>query len=171
MAEVRWIEGAHPGLIGEIVRWHARYYVRGLGWPAVFEALCAEQLGEIATHLDGGEVQLFSAWEGDEFLASAVMDGRPGARRGSRLRFYIASDRARGKGIGTELLARCLTWAARRPDSTVWLTTVAGLDASSHLYRKTGFRLLEERLDRTWGAELVEQLWERPAGPQSPALP
>jgi hypothetical protein len=45
----------------------------------------------------------------------------------------------------------------------VWLTTVAGLGASSHLYKKNGFELLEEHVDRTWGAELVEQFWERKA--------
>jgi len=160
---MRWIEGAHPGVIGEIVRWHGLYYCRGLGWPGVFESLCAEQLGEIAKHLGKGDVEIFSAWEGDTFLAAGVMDGRAGSRRGSRLRFYIASDAARGKGVGSELLARCLAWAAKRPDPTVWLTTVAGLEASSHLYKKNGFELLDEHVDRTWGAELVEQLWERRA--------
>src|SRR4051812_46970403 len=131
MSDVRWIEGAHPGVIGEIVRWHGLYYCGRQGWPPVFESLCAEQLAEIAKHLGQGNVEVFSVWEGETFLAAGVMDGRPGSRRGSRLRFYIASDKARGKGVGGELLARCLAWAAKRPDPTVWLTTVAGLDASS----------------------------------------
>ena len=162
--EARWVEGAHPGLVGEIVRWHGRYYVQGRGWAPVFESLCAEQLGEIARHWGAREdVTAFSAWRGGEFLAAVVMDARAQSRPGARLRFLIASDAARGQGLGNELLARALAWADARREPAVWLTTVAGLEASSHLYRKYGFALLEEHRDRTWGDEHVEQLWERRA--------
>jgi GNAT superfamily N-acetyltransferase len=157
---VRWIEGACPGLLGEIVRWHGRYYVHGRGWSPLFEAICAEQLGEIARHFGNGSTA-FSAWEDGEFLAGLVMDSRPSMRAGARLRFLIASDAARGRGLGNELLRRALAWAEARGITAVWLTTVAGLEASSHLYRKYGFVLLEERVDQTWGDEHREQLWER----------
>jgi GNAT superfamily N-acetyltransferase len=164
MADIRWAEGNVPGLVGEIVRLHGVYYVERLGWPAIFEALCAEQLGEIAKHFGQREdVTAFSAWNGSEFMAALVMDARPGGRPGARLRFFIASDAARGRGLGNGLMERALTWSERRGDPVVWLTTVAGLDASSHLYRKFGFRLMHEKLDRTWGAELHEQEWQRPA--------
>jgi GNAT superfamily N-acetyltransferase len=162
MKAVRWVQGSSPGLVGEIVRWHGIYYVRGQGWNAAFEAICAEQLGEIARHF-GTAATAFSAWDGEDFLAAVVMDARPGARPGARLRFLIASDAARGQGLGNELLRRALAWADARGEPAVWLTTVAGLAASSHLYRKYGFVLLEERVDRTWGDEHREQLWERRA--------
>jgi GNAT superfamily N-acetyltransferase len=160
MSTVRWVEGASPGLLGEIVRWHGRYYVQGRGWNPLFEAICAEQLGEIARHF-GATCTAFSAWDEGDFLAGLVMDARRSARAGARLRFLIASDAARGRGLGNELLRRALAWAEARGDPAVWLTTVAGLEASSHLYRKYGFELLEERLDQTWGDEHREQLWER----------
>lgn len=164
-APVQWIEGPRAGLVGELVRWHGLYYVKGLGWSPSFEALCAEQLGEIARHWGSREeVTAFSAWRGDEFLAGVVMDARPGAREGARLRFLIASDAARGRGLGNELVARAVAWSERRGDPCVWLTTVAGLEASAHLYRKSGFALVEEHVDRTWGDEHREQLWRRPAG-------
>jgi GNAT superfamily N-acetyltransferase len=158
----RWLTGPAPGLIGELVRLHGVYYVGGLGWSPVFEALCAEQLGEISRHFGTrDDVTAFSAWDGDHFLAGVVMDARPCERPGARLRFLIASDAARGRGLGHALLERAIAWSERRGDPAVWLTTVAGLDASSHLYRKFGFRILEERIDRTWGDEHREQLWER----------
>ena len=163
-AVTRWVEGGAPGLVGEIVRWHGLYYVRGQGWSAGFEALCAAQLGEIASNFGVREdVTAFSAWRGEQFLAGLVMDARPGPRPGARLRFLIATDAARGQGLGNSLLARALAWADARGEPAVWLTTVAGLAASSHLYRKYGFSLVEERIDRTWGDEHREQLWERRA--------
>jgi GNAT superfamily N-acetyltransferase len=166
VTDVAWIQGPHPGLVGEIVRWHGLYYVQGRGWSPVFEALCAEQLGEIAK--DWGtrdDVTAFSAWRGAEFLAGLVMDARPIAAPGARLRFLIASDAARGGGFGNALLTRALAWADARQAPRVWLTTVAGLEASSHLYRKYGFKLREEHVDRTWGDAHHEQLWERSRGP------
>ena len=159
---VRWVEGNCPGLVGEIVRWHGLYYVRDLGWAPVFEILCAEQLAQIAMHFDTrDDVAVFSAWSGDQFLASAVMDARVGARAGARLRFFIASDAARGRGIGGQLLERAFAWSERRRDPAIWLTTVAGLAASSHLYRKLGFSMVDEHLDTSWGSEHREQVWER----------
>ena len=160
--DVRWVEGNCPGLVGEIVRWHGLYYARTLEWPLVFEALCAEQLGEIAKHFtERTDLTAFSAWRGAEFLAALVLDARPGQRPGARLRFFIASDVARGRGLGNGLISRALAWCERRGLPVIWLTTVAGLGASAHLYQKFGFTLLEEQLDRTWGSEHREQLWER----------
>ena len=159
---VRWVEGNCPGLVGEIVRWHGLYYVRDLGWAPVFEILCAEQLAQIAMHFDTrDDVAVFSAWSGDQFLASAVMDARAGERAGARLRFFIASDAARGHGIGGQLLERAFAWSERRGDPGIWLTTVAGLAASSHLYRKLGFSMVDEHQDTSWGSEHREQVWER----------
>jgi GNAT superfamily N-acetyltransferase len=163
VSEVRWVEGNCPGLVGEIVRWHGLYYVRDLGWAPVFEILCADQLAQIARHFDArDDVAAFSAWSGDQFLAAAVMDARPGTRAGARLRFFIASNAARGRGIGGQLLQRAIAWSEGRGDSLIWLTTVAGLPASSHLYRKLGFSVVEEHLDTSWGSQHREQLWERP---------
>jgi GNAT superfamily N-acetyltransferase len=165
MQDAQIIEGNCPGLVGEIVRWHGLYYVGALGWSQIFETLCAEQLAEIARDLgERDDVTAFSAWQGDgdrEFLGAVVMDARPGEHAGARLRFFIASDSARGKGIGSALLSRAIAWSERRGDPCVWLTTVAGLGASSHLYQKFGFQLLDEHIDRTWGSEHREQRWER----------
>ncbi|APV51455.1 hypothetical protein BWI17_18210 [Betaproteobacteria bacterium GR16-43] len=168
LSSIHWVQGSHPALCGEIVRWHGLYYVKGLGWNPVFEALCSEQLGEIAQHFGvRNDVTAFSAWRGEEFLAALVMDARPGEHPGARMRFVIAADAARGQGLGNELMTRAMTWSEARGDSQVWLTTVAGLAASSHLYAKFGFKLVDEHADRTWGDEHREQLWIRTAPTRS----
>ena len=162
MDSVEWIEGNAPGLVGEIVRWHGLHYVKALGWAPVFESLCAEQMGEIGKHLEArNDVTAFSAWSGGEFLGAVVMDGRRGARAGPRLRFFIATEAARGQGIGHGLMERAIAWSAALGTGPAWLTTVAGLGAAAHIYRKFGFRLVEEHVDHTWGDEHREQLWER----------
>lgn len=117
---------------------------------------------ELAKHFGTlDDIAAFSAWDRAEFLSALMMDARPGTRPGARLRFFITSDKARGRGIGSELLRRALAWVHDRRYQCVWLTTVAGLAASSHLYRKFGFTLIETRVDRSWGSEHHEQVWER----------
>lgn len=63
------------------------------------------------------------------------------------------------------LWANELAWSEHRGDPAVWLTTVKGLEASSHLYRKLGFSMVEEHLDTSWGSEHREQVWQRLALP------
>jgi GNAT superfamily N-acetyltransferase len=156
------VDGAYPGLIGEIIRWHGLYYVRDLGWPHAFEAMCAEQLGELSAQLgQRADVAAFSVWQAQEFLAAVLMDARPGNGTGARLRFLITSQSGRGRRLGAHLLTRAVRWAEEAGHRRVWLTTVAGLEASAHLYRKFGFRIITESVDHSWGIEHREQVWER----------
>ncbi len=157
-----------PGLVGELVRWHGWYYVRGLGWPARFEAIVAREAGELAAAGEHPEVSAWSAWRGDEFLGGLALDGRGHQRAGARLRFFIASDAARGRGVGTRLMQAALDAADARGYARVWLTTVSGLEPAAHLYRKHGFVLIDEHDDTSWGVTMREQRYVRES--QAPAF-
>ena len=172
------VRGWIPGLLGELVRWHGLYYVQSLGWPARFEAIVAQEAGELAAAADDGDVQAWSVWRGAQFLAGLAIDGRHGegsqaagadvsgpdrTARGARLRFFIAADAARGLGLGNRLMQDALSWCDARGYFQVWLTTVRGRDAAAHLYRKFGFVLRDEHIDASWGTPMHEQRWERQA--------
>jgi GNAT superfamily N-acetyltransferase len=161
MVHTGWV----PGLLGELVRWHGRYYVGALGWPPVFERIVAREASELAAAPDD-EAQIWSAWRDGHFLGCIALDSREAATKGARLRFFIASDEARGHGVGTRLMRIALEAADARGDARVWLTTVRGLAAAAHLYSKFGFVLADEHDDDSWGASMREQRFvrERHAG-------
>lgn len=156
MVRTGWL----PGLLGELVRWHGRYYVGALGWPPVFENIVAREAAELAGAQDD-EAQIWSAWRDGRFLACIALDSRQAATKGARLRFFIASDEARGHGVGTRLMRIALEAADARGDARVWLTTVRGLGAAAHLYEKFGFVLADEHDDDSWGSPMREQRFVR----------
>jgi ribosomal protein S18 acetylase RimI-like enzyme len=80
----------------------------------------------------------------DDAVVGYAVFGRSG-RRGFVQR--IAVDPAvHGQGIGTTLLLDGLRWLADRGATSALVNTQIGNDRALHLYRRTGFRLLHERL-------------------------
>ncbi|MCP8939020.1 GNAT family N-acetyltransferase [Alsobacter sp. SYSU M60028] len=151
--------GWTPGLLGWIVAEHGVYYEREWQLGRVFEAKVAEGLGELAARFDPARDQLLSARDGDAVLGSIVVDGGGphAASRGARIRYFILSDAARGRGVGRLLLREALDGIRAAGFTCAWLTTFAGLDAARHLYEAHGFRLASEAVDTSWGTPLTEQ--------------
>lgn len=105
---------------------------------------------------------LLTAYAGDRFLGSIVIDGSDPALPVGRthLRWFIMSDAARGRGVGAQLMARAIGFVEAAGFASCYLTTFAGLDAARRLYERHGFRLLAETTAESWGIEVREQLFE-----------
>lgn len=78
----------------------------------------------------------------------------------AHLRWFITSEQIRGAGIGSSLLSSALAFVQARGYRRVYLWTFEGLDAARHLYEKTGFRLIQQRLGSQWGTTVNEQCFE-----------
>lgn len=158
-ADVVLRRGWSPGLLGWIVAEHGRYY--GAEWQLgiAFEAKVAAGLCELADRLDPGRDLLLHAHAGGAPLGAIAVDGSgPGTcERGARIRYFILSGDARGRGIGRLLVGETMRFIRDAGFDRAWLTTFAGLDAARHLYEAHGFRLDHEEVDTTWGAPLTEQ--------------
>ncbi|HSG94557.1 MAG TPA: GNAT family N-acetyltransferase, partial [Afifellaceae bacterium] len=80
---------------------------------------------------------------------------------GAHIRWFIVDDSIRGSGMGRKMMQRAINHIDRFAEGRAWLTTFAGLDAARRLYEDFGFRLADERQDRTWGDPVHEQLFLR----------
>lgn len=152
--------GWMPGLLGEVIAEHGRYYETHWQLGAAFEAKVAEALGEWITRYDARRDIILHARDEAGLLGSISLDGTGYPMEGSRIRFFILADRARGTGLGQRLLAELLDFARASGQRKLWLTTFRGLDAARHLYERAGFRLAGEEQDETWGRLLHEQRFE-----------
>lgn len=154
--------GWRPGLIGDVAAAHGRYYSQAWNFGAFFEAKVARELSEFVDRYDGERDRLFSAHDGDSFLGALTIDGSDPALRQNQahLRWFIMTDAARGKGIGTAMMADAVSFLRDAGYETCYLTTFAGLDAARALYERNGFRLTAETPSETWGVVVREQRFD-----------
>lgn len=150
-----------PGAIGRIVGLHARYYSQSVGFGLFFEAKVARELSAFCERYDDERDGLWLALQDGNIEGAIAIDGSNASQDGAHLRWFIASDKMRGSGVGTALLASAMEFCQLQPYDRIYLWTFEGLDAARHLYEKFGFRLAHQQRGTQWGAEVNEQRFER----------
>jgi GNAT superfamily N-acetyltransferase len=151
--------GYTPGCIGRVAEMHAAYYSRAVDFGAPFEAKVASELAEFCLRYEEGRDGLWLAADNEIIHGSVAIDGANHQQSGAHLRWFITSDEARGKGVGSQLLSEALAFCQARRYRQVYLWTFEGLDAARHLYEKHGFRLARAQRGTQWGKEVNEQLF------------
>ena len=153
-------EGYRPGCIGRIAELHGRYYHRHAGFGVYFEAKVARELSAFCEGYMAGRDGLWLAIVDDAIEGSIAIDGSRAASDGAHLRWFIASDKLRDKGVGMALLCSALALCRARQYERVYLWTFEGLAAARHLYEKSGFALVHQQPGTQWGAPVNEQRFE-----------
>lgn len=153
-------EGCRPGCIGRITQLHAAYYAKSSGFGVEFESKVAKELAYFCTRYQAGRDGLWLACS-PEIEASVIIDGSKADKEGAHLRWFIASDATRGKGIGRSLLTHAMNFVDACGYKSTYLWTFSGLGAARHLYEDFGFCLDHESLGTQWGKEVLEQRFIR----------
>jgi GNAT superfamily N-acetyltransferase len=98
---------------------------------------------------------------GSVFLVQARNDktGKP-ARGVAQLRLLIVEPSARGLGIGARLVAECERFARDAGYRRIRLWTQSILVAARAIYAKAGYQLVGTEPHKSFGADLVGEMWE-----------
>ena len=150
--------GPAPGLLGDIVALHGRYYANHWNFPIAFEAKVAGEMAAFFDRYDPARDLVLSVRGVDRWLGSITLDGSdPALEDGqAHVRWFILDPEMSGRGLGARLLREAISFARQSGKRSIYLTTFRGLDAASKLYAAAGFRIGDERLGRTWGREVAE---------------
>ncbi len=152
------ITGYYPGLLGEIVALHGRYYTEAMSFDITFEIQEGLELSGFMGRFDPTRDGLWAATAGERFAGAVVIDGLLKDRHGARLRWFIVSPEYQGRGLGWNLIQRAVGFCRERKHPRIFLRTVEGLEAARALYLKAGFVLVESHPVVQWGrTDLVEQ--------------
>jgi len=147
-----------PGDFGWVIKRHAELYGQEYGWKEPFEALCAQIVADCVNknvrdrercwiaEIDGENV-------GCVFLAeeSATV---------ARIRLLMVDPKARGLGLGAQLVDECIRFARRAGYKKIALWTHRVLKAARHIYQKAGFKLVRSERHRNWGPPVVSEHWD-----------
>lgn len=160
------LRALQPGDIGWVVSRHGVIYAREYGWDITFEALVAQIASRFVEQFDARrEACWIAEREGQNigcvFLVQARDDPSGKLQRGvAQLRLLVVEPSARGLGIGARLVAECERFARDAGYRRIRLWTQSILTAARAIYAKAGYRLIDSQPHRSFGAELVAEVWE-----------
>ena len=155
------LAGYLPGCIGRVTALHASYYQPLVGFGLAFECKVARELADVCEYYDDRRDGLWLARTPDGIQGSIAIDGSRADAEGAHLRWFIASDRVRGQGVGTALIAAAMAFCDERAYRRVYLWTFDGLQAARALYERAGFELVHQQRGSQWSTEVEEQRFER----------
>ncbi len=171
--EAYMVRGYRPGAIGRIATLFSSYFSQHYDFGQYFESKVATELSEFSHRIDhaDNELWLVVQQEGDQLsvLGGIAIDGEQdtvvsdigdkamSGGKHAHLRWFILDPCLSGQGFGRQLIEQAIAFCVERQYQTMYLWTVKGLDAAGTLYDDYSFVIEEEKKDRQWGKEAVEQ--------------
>lgn len=146
--------------MGLIIQRHATFYHQHHNFDQRFEALVSRIAADFLDGFDASRERCWIAERGDVFMG-CVMVVRD-AERGedaAKLRLLLVDETARGEGVGTELVRRCVAFAREVGYKSIGLWTQSDLKGARRIYKKEGFVLDKTDRHASWGPELVGEHW------------
>jgi N-acetylglutamate synthase-like GNAT family acetyltransferase len=147
-----------PGDLGWVVKAHGEVYANEFGWDTTFDALVARIVADYAVTDDPSRQ---AAW-------IAEVEGRRAGcvfcveadEMTAQLRILLVEPWARGHRLGARLVDECVGFARQAGYTRLKLWTNHPLVAAAHIYRSRGFTLVEEEPHRSFGVDLLGQVYE-----------
>lgn len=146
-----------PGDIGWVIHRQASLYAQEYGWNIEFEALIAGICADFLRDFRPGREFCWIAERNHERLGAVFLVRQD--EEEAKLRLLHVEQAARGLGMGTMLVGRCVEQARASGYRRLTLWTNSVLTDARRLYERAGFTLEKEEPHSSFGAELVGQYW------------
>lgn len=147
-----------PGDMGWVIGQHAAFYAEEYGWNEEFEAFVAKIAAKFLRRFDAKHECCWIAEVKGAIVGSVFLVKR--SRRTAQLRMLLVEPQARGLGIGRKLVDECVRFARQAGYRKITLWTNSVLRPARRLYEKAGFELVREEPHRSFGHDLIGQIWE-----------
>jgi N-acetylglutamate synthase-like GNAT family acetyltransferase len=146
------------GDIGSLVYLHGTLYSQEYGLDHTFEGYVASAAGEFAKTFDPAKDYFAVAENGNRMLGMIAIVSV--SAQEAQLRWFLVHPQLRGRGVGRKLIEDAIAFCRSCNYARVFLWTISELETAAHLYTSVGFRLIEQKTQRVWGALLTEEQYE-----------
>jgi GNAT superfamily N-acetyltransferase len=147
-----------PGALASLCALQCEHYFREWQFGQAYEAVVSGDMSEFLNRFDPSRDFVQVIIQNGSIEGGIVIDSLDGQL--VQLHWFIMSDRLKGLGLGSKLIANAMAFVRERNYQRVYLTTFQGLDAARHLYEKAGFVLSSENEAATWGRTVTEQRFD-----------
>jgi DNA-binding MarR family transcriptional regulator/GNAT superfamily N-acetyltransferase len=153
------IRDHRTGDLGWIVHRHGTLYAREYGWDITFEGAIAEIVAEFIKNHDPLHERCLVAEIHGRIAGSATVVRLDETT--AKLRIVYVEPWARGHGLGETLVTACMAFARDAGYYRMKLWTNDVLKPARRLYERLGFVLVNSEPHRSFGKDLVGEIWER----------
>jgi GNAT superfamily N-acetyltransferase len=133
---------------------HGAIYAAEQGFDRTCETYVAAPLAEFAARGAPRE-RIWLAEDGGRLLGCVALVAA--SEEIAQLRWFLVDPAARGRGLGTQLIAELVAFARACGYRSIFLWTVSALARAARRYRAAGFAKTDERPGRHWGVEVIEE--------------
>jgi len=147
-----------PGDMGWVVERHGMLYAAEYGWGRQIEALTAEIVAAFLKNSDPAREHCWIAEMDGERVGSVFLVRE--TDEVARLRLLLVEPRARGLGLGRDLVRQCIAFARSASYRKITLWTHAVLAAARAIYRTEGFKLTRQWVHDDFGKPEPSESWE-----------
>lgn len=141
---------------------HQVLYAREEGFDQSFGPLVRDILDAFVARHDPNREQGWVA-EVDGCPIGSIFCVSEGAERPdmAKLRLFLLEPSARGTGLAQSMMDHCLAFARSCGYRGMTLWTHESHLAACRLYQRNGFSITHSRATRSFGQDVVTQIWER----------
>lgn len=140
-----------------IVEHHGVLYATEFGWDQRFQELVARIVDEFRIQHDPVVERCWIAELQGQRVGCVMLVKK--AEAIAQLRLLLVDPKARGTGLGYQLMDTCIQFARAQGYRRLTLWTSDVLHAAKRLYERTGFRFIEEEPHTMFGPPMLGQTW------------
>jgi len=146
-----------------LVARHGALYAADEGFDATFPALVARIIADFIAAHDPAREGGWIAWDGPQRVGSIFcVTESPATADIAKLRLVLVEPHWRGTGLAQAMLDAALAFARGAGYRQMRLWTHESHRAACRMYARNGFACISSRPARSFGQDVVTQIWHRP---------